>query len=467
MKMPHFRLLIGALALQLSCNTVPDKAADASIQLITTSADEKLLLAPATAAFAGPIMAAVKIVVDEKEQFQKIEGFGYSLTGGSAQVLSKMTAAKRQSLLQELFGKSPDALGLSYLRISIGASDLDASVFSYNDLPAGETDTALTRFSIEKDRAALIPVLKEILAISPDIRIMGSAWSPPLWMKDNGNSMGGHLLKKYYSTYAAYLVKYIKAYAAEGITIDAITLQNEPMHGGNNPSMLMTAPEQAELIRDHVGPALKAAALPTKILAWDHNANHPEYPIAVLNDSMARKFIYGSAFHLYEGDETALSAVKTAHPDKALYFTEQWTGSKGDFSGDFKWHMKHIVIGTARNWSSVVLEWNLASDSTWNPHTPGGCTECKGALTIDGDQVKRNVSYYVIAQVSKAVPPGSVRISSTEPAGLSTVAFKTPQGRTVLVVLNDSNESRQFAVVAGQKQFVHQIGAGSATTYSW
>lgn len=231
--------------------------------------------------------------------------------------------------------------------------------------------------------------------------------------------------------------------------------------------MLMTAEEQAELIRDHFGPAFAAAGLKTKIITWDHNGNHPEYPIAVLNDSAARKYVYGSAFHLYEGDETALSKVKTAHPDKALYFTEQWTGSKSDFAGDFKWHIKHIVIGTIRNWSSVVLEWNLANDSTFNPHTPGGCTECKGALTIDGDSVRRNVSYYIIGQASKMIPPGSVRIASSEPEGLSTVAFKTPQGKTVLLVLNESDKPREYSVISGKQQFVQKIGPGTAITSSW
>lgn len=466
MKKSVFLGLAAAAVSFLSCNLNPAEDTG-TVTVLTTSADGTKLLESSTTAFAGPTMAAVKVVVDDKQQFQTMEGFGYALTGGSAQVLYKMAPDKRKALLQELFDTTGTALGISYLRISIGASDLDASVFSYDDLPAGKTDTALASFSIDKDRSALIPVLKEILAIRPDLRIMGSPWSPPVWMKDNDSTKGGHLLKKYYGVYAAYFVRYIKAYAFEGITIDAVTLQNEPEHGGNNPSLLMTATEQAELIRDHVGPAFAAAGLKTRILAWDHNGNHPEYPITVLNDSAARKYVYGAAFHLYEGDETALSKVKTAHPDKALYFTEQWTGSKSDFAGDFKWHIKHIVIGTTRNWSSVVLEWNLASDSTWNPHTPGGCTECKGALTIDGDQVKRNVSYYIIGQASRMIPPGSVRISSTEPDGLSTVAFKTPQGKTVLLVLNEGDQPREFTVVSGDKQFIQKIGAGSAITCAW
>lgn len=467
MNTPLQRLLPVILIMSIGFTAFSCKETVPAVQQITTSADALRLLEPSTAVFAGTQTAPVKIEIDENQQFQSMEGFGYALTGGSAQVLYKMSADKRKALLQELFDTTGAALGISYLRISIGASDLDATVFSYDDLPEGKTDTALTSFSIEKDRTALIPVLKEILAIRPDIRIMGSPWSPPVWMKDNDSTKGGHLLKKYYSVYAAYFVRYIKAYAAEGIPIDAVTLQNEPMHGGNNPSMLMTATEQTELIRDHIGPAFAAAGLKTKILAWDHNGNHPEYPIAVLNDSMARKYVYGSAFHLYEGDETALSKVKTAHPDKALYFTEQWTGSKSDFAGDFKWHMKHIVIGTTRNWSSVVLEWNLASDSAFNPHTPGGCTECKGALTIDGDSVIRNVSYYIIGQASKLIPPGSVRISSTEPDGLSTVAFKTPQGKTVLLVLNESDQPKEYSVVSGKQQFVQKIGPGSAITSTW
>jgi glucosylceramidase len=188
----------------------------------------------------------------DAQTFQTVEGFGYSLTGGSAQVIMQLSADKRAALLQDLFGQTASSISVSYLRISIGASDLDASVFSYNDLPAGETDLNLTKFSLSPDRTQLIPLLKEILLINPNIKIMGSPWSAPVWMKDNKNTKGGSLLPQYYTTYAQYFVKYIQQMKDKGITIDAITPQNEPLHPGNNPSMYMTAHEQTNFIKNNL-----------------------------------------------------------------------------------------------------------------------------------------------------------------------------------------------------------------------
>lgn len=223
---------------------------------------------------------------------------------------------KRTQLIKEIFGQSEADLGVSYIRISIGASDLDPEVFSYCDLPKGETDSALTHFSLSKDTLHLIPILKEVLAINPSLKIMASPWSPPTWMKTNGISMGGHLLKKYYASYANYFIKYIKAMQAKGIKLHSITMQNEPEHGGNNPSLLMNAEEQTEFLRDYLGPQLKAAKINIEVVLYDHNADHPNYPIAILNDAKAKSFAAATAFHLYLGKEEALSEVHAAHPDK-------------------------------------------------------------------------------------------------------------------------------------------------------
>jgi glucosylceramidase len=231
-------------------------------------------------------------------------------------------------------------------------------------------------------------------------------------MKTNGISMGGHLLKKYYATYANYFIKYINAMQMHGINIKSITLQNEPEHGGNNPSLLMDAQEQTDFLANYIGPQFKASNIKTQVIIFDHNADHPNYPISVLNDTKAKSFATGTAFHLYLGNESALSEVHNAHPDKKIYFTEQWTGAKGEFSGDLMWHLEHIIVGTINNWSSAVIEWNLAADAKFNPHTPGGCTECKGAFTIQGDAVSRNVSYYIIGQASKYIPVGAQRVAS-------------------------------------------------------
>jgi glucosylceramidase len=407
------------------------------------------------------------IEVNEASTFQTVDGFGYTLTGGSAYLINNMAAADRSKLLNEMFGNSATSIGVSYLRLGLGASDLSPFVFSYNDLAVGQTDESLAKFSLAADTTDLIPVLKEILAINPNIKLMASPWSAPLWMKTNGSSIGGNLQAKYYSVYAQYFVKYLQAMKAKGIAIDAVTVQNEPQHGGNNPSMVMSANEQADFVKNHLGPSIKNAGLTTKIIIWDHNCDNPNYPISILNDAAAKAFIAGSAFHLYGGDITALSQVKQSHPDKDVYFTEQWTGKNGSFEGDLQWHLRNVIIGSMNNWAKVALEWNLANDPSYGPHTAGGCTECKGALTISGNTYVRNVAYYIIAQASKFVPAGSVRISSFGPGNLPSVAFKTPSGKKVLLVLNDATNNMNFSIKENGKWAVGQIPANTVATYVW
>jgi glucosylceramidase len=408
------------------------------------------------------------ITVDENIAFQTIDGFGYTLTGGSAEVINSLAASQKQALLQELFGSADNSIGVSYLRISIGASDLNQSPFTYDDMPSGQTDENLTNFSLAPDMTNVIPLLKEILAISPNIKILGSPWSAPVWMKDNNSFVGGSLQPQYYAAYAQYFVKYIQEMKADGITIDAITPQNEPLNPANNPSMYMTALQQADFIKNDLGPAFNKANIATKIIIYDHNCDKPEYPISVLNDAAARAFINGSAFHLYAGDISALSTVNSAYPDKALYFTEQYTASTGSFGGDLKWHLKNVIIGSMRNWSRNALEWNLANNGYFGPHTDGGCDVCKGAITIQSSSsFTRNVGYYIVAHISKFVPPGSVRISSSVTGNLNNVAFKTPAGKKVLMVENDGNTKSTFNIKFDNKWITTSLNAGSVGTYVW
>ncbi len=438
------------------------------VQVWTTSADQSNLLSSKGLAFAtGKDDRFSTITIDTTLALQPIEGFGFTMTGSSAMLLHQMGAAERAELLQTLFGKNDNSIGVSYLRLSIGASDLDAEVFSYNDLPAGQTDPDLSELSIAKDEEHLIPIIKEILAIDPNIKFMGSPWSPPTWMKTNGSSKGGNLKPEFYGVYAQYFVKYIQAYKSHGIDIEAITPQNEPHHPGNNPSMQMLSSQQAEFIKNHLGPAFQAAGIATKIIIWDHNCDEPNYPIEVLNDPAANAYVHGSAFHLYAGDASALSTLHDAHPDKALYFTEQWTGKNGTFDGDLQWHIKNVIIGTLRNWSRVALEWNLANDPNYGPHTPGGCTECKGALTINGNAVTKNVSYYIIGQASKFVLPGSVRLSSNLTGSLPNVAFQRPDGKKVLIVLNEGADAQSFNIQAGSRWITASLQGKTVETFVW
>ncbi|MCW3092560.1 MAG: glucosylceramidase [Ferruginibacter sp.] len=447
---------------------VPPVVGTNDVDFWLTKGDGSVLLAKQSTvlSFGAVANANSYIDVDSVQAFQTVDGFGYTLTGGSAYVINRMSASEKAALLTELFGNASNSIGISYLRISIGASDLNATVFSYDDVPAGQTDPTLANFTLAPDKADVIPLLKEILTINPAIKIMATPWSPPAWMKDNGSSKGGSLQTQYYDAYAKYFVKYIQQMKVEGITIDAVCPQNEPLNPDNNPSLLMTAPQQITFIKNNLGPAFQAAAITTKIIAYDHNCDRSDYPIAVLNDAAARAYIDGSAFHLYAGDITVLSSVHSLFPDKNVYFTEQYTSSTGGFGGDLKWHLKNVLIGSMRNYSKVALEWNLANDPSFGPHTPGGCTTCKGALTIGG-AVTRNVAYYIIAHAAKFVPAGSVRIGSNISGNLQNVAFKTPSGKKVLIVENDGAADETFNIRFNNKWTTTTLAAGAVGTYVW
>ena len=459
----------------LGCNRSPENGPDAGegtgimVEAWITSPQKGVLfekhdgkLEFLTAANTDPA-----IVVDTTERYQEIDGFGNCLTGGSAILLNDMTAEARGELLRELFSTDGAGIGISYLRISIGASDLSDRVFSYNDLPEGETDPLMERFSIEPEGEDLIPVLKEILAVNPAIKIMGSPWSAPLWMKSNNASVGGSLKREWFDAYARYFVKYIQAMKAEGIEIDAITIQNEPLYGGNNPSMVMTAEDQALFIKENLGPAFAAAGITTKIIIYDHNADRTDYPLAVLNDPAARQYIDGSAFHLYGGSIDDLTGVHEAWPSKNLYFTEQWVGGPGNMAEDIKWHVENLIIGATRNWCKNVLEWNLASDPSYDPHTEGGCDRCLGTVTLNGNSVKRNPAYYILAHAARHVRPGSVRVATNMPGGLPNVGFITPDGMKVLIVLNTTPSKRNFNVRFRGFTVPLTLDGGAVGTYFW
>jgi glucosylceramidase len=312
------------LVIFLSCSISAHTQVRTGIDQWITRPDKSALFShqPAPLLFGSAVTYPV-ITVNDKQTYQSVDGFGFALTGGSAMHIIRMSAESRAKLLRDLFATDGDNIGVSYLRVSIGSSDLNEHVFSYDDLPAGETDTAMQKFDLGPDRLDVIPVLKQILAINPAIKILGSPWSPPAWMKTNNDTRGGRLKHVYYSAYARYFVRYIQQMKEAGITIDAITVQNEPLHPGNNPSILITAPEEKDFVKNYLGPAFHAAAIKTKILIYDHNADRPDYPITILDDTAAAKYINGSAFHLYGGKIDALTDVHNAHTGKDIYFTEQ------------------------------------------------------------------------------------------------------------------------------------------------
>ena len=313
-------------------------------------------------------------------------------------------------------------------------------------------------------------------------------------MKTNNAVKKEFLKKEYYDVYARYFVKYIEAMKKEGIVIDAVTIQNEPLNANNTPSMPWYSKDAALFIKNNLGPAFKKAGINTKIILFDHNCDRPDYPLSILSDPEAAQYVDGSGFHLYAGDISALSIVHTARPDKNIYFTEQMTVEKPDAVllriAD---PVKRLIIGAPRNWSKNVILWNLAADSLNNPHTnDGGCPMCQGAVTIDGDNVGWNIAYYAVAHASKFVRPGSVRIASTAAGDavvnltrdeeqpdvmrstiisnadvLPNVAFKTPEGKIVLIVANDKGAMQRFSIQYKGMTAVAKLDAGAVATYVW
>jgi glucosylceramidase len=441
-----------------------------TVSLYLTSPDRSALLALQPPIAFTPVAASTQtITVTPTKTYQTIDGFGFALTGGSAQLIEHMDPARRDALLHNLFTNQGDGIGVSYLRLTIGSSDMNASVYSYDDLAPNTTDPTLAHFSLEPDKADVLPVLHQILAIDPKIKTLASPWSAPLWMKTNGAAKGGVLEPKYFAAYAAYLTKYIEGMKAEGIPIDTLTIQNEPLNENNTPSMLMLSPEQDVFIKDNLGPDFRRAGIKTGIVLYDHNLDHPLYPLSILQDPAAAQYVAGSGFHLYGGTVDAMTQVHNAFPNKNIYFTEQMVTDR-DPNGplNLSHPVAHVVIGATRNWAKVVLLWNLAADPNNGPHTPnGGCPVCTGAITIDGDTVTRNVAYYTIAQFSKFVPPGSVRIDSNTLDTLPNVAFRTPDGKKVLVVSNITDTPQTFDVRTGPKSFTSTFPPGNVGTYVW
>ena len=413
------------------------------------------------------------LVVDTSTTYQEIVGFGAALTESSAWLIqNRMSPAQRDSLLRELFSRR-EGLGLSFTRLAMGASDFALDHWSYDDVPAGQSDPTLARFSIERDRRAVLPVLKQALAINPQLKVMASPWSAPAWMKTTGSMIKGTLKPEAYGPFALYFRKFIEAYAAEGVPIFAITVQNEPhFEPGDYPGMRLEPPQRAAFLKNHLGPLFARSRIRTLILDWDHNWDEYDSPLAVLADSAAKKFVGGVAWHCYAGEVSAQSLVKYVHPDVDAYFTECSGGTwSPEFAQSLKWFAGTLVMGTTRHWARGVLLWNLALDEKNGPHA-GGCPTCRGVVTIDSatGRVTRNVEYYALGHASRFVRPGARRIASSSdfPLSVETVAFRNGDDRSMTVlVLNGAAHTQSFTVRVGERGFTYQLPAGAVATFHW
>jgi len=441
---------------------------------LTTGTGSKLLSREADVHFDSGIPPAtlLRIVVDEGTTYQEMVGFGAAITDASAWLIqNKLAPAQREALLQELFGRNP-GIGLSFTRLTMGASDFSLHQYSYDDMPPGQTDSSLAHFSIDSNRAYLLPVVQRALTINPQLKIMASPWSPPGWMKTTGSLIQGTLRPEAYGPLAEYFRRYIEAYSAEGVPIYAITVQNEPHYEPPTyPGMRLEPPARATFDGQYLGPLFARSGIGTLILDWDHNWDEYQSPLQVLADSAAPRYIAGVAWHCYGGDVSAQTLVHDAHSDKDVYFTECSGGEWApNFADNLKWFAQTLIIGATRGWAKGVLLWNLALDENHGPHT-GGCGDCRGVVTITSASgaVTRNVEYYALAHASRFVRPGARRIASTSgTAGLESVAFRnSDDGSKALIVVNTEVQDRAFTVLWGNQSFRYTLPAGAVVTFFW
>ena len=459
--------------------TTPAAAAAGSVQVWLTTGDQRKLLAAEPALPTGAAAEALEIEVDAAQRFQTMTGFGAAITDASAWLIQqRMNPAQREALLEELFSRKNGGLGFDLTRLTIGASDFSRSHYSFADLPPGQTDMALASFSIAPNRAEVLPALKAALAVNPRLQVMASPWSAPGWMKSSDSLIKGALKPEMYGVFSDYLIRYLQAYAAEGVNIFALTLQNEPhFEPADYPGMRLDPAARAAVIGQHLGPKLKQLGLKTQILDWDHNWDEPQSPLAVLADDRARPYVSGVAWHCYAGDVKAQSQVREAYPDKEVWFTE-CSGGEWDkqFDTRLSWLMQNLIIGSTRHWARGVLMWNLALDRSYGPHL-GGCKDCHGIVTIDaqtGAVVGRSVEYYAFGHASRFVRPGAQRIASgsagsnSDGGGLLSVAFRNADdGSIALLVHNSAAQARRFSVRQGSQRFAYELPARSVATFTW
>jgi glucosylceramidase len=464
-----------ALAVLFHCACLlaatPPSPSDISVDVFQSSADlkESLQQQPALTFGTSPASKVV-VTVDDSIHYQQMDGFGASLTDSSAWLIDhKLSPDQRSSLMEKLFDREK-GIGLSFLRQPMGASDFALNLYSYDDVPTGQQDFDLVHFSIDHDRTYIVPLLRKALSINPQLKIMATPWSPPGWMKTSGSMVKGTLLKSSYPVLADYFVKFVRAYAAEGIPIYAVTMQNEPHFSPKDyPGTVVKAKEQSKFIRDYLGPAFGKQQLTTKILVFDHNWDLIDYANTVLSDRKAPSFVAGTALHCYGGEVAAQSQLHARFPDKDIWETE-CSGGEWQHGNLLKAQLQ-LVIGATRNWAKSVVLWNLALDQNHGPYL-GGCRTCRGVVTIDTSTspstVSTTVDYIALGHASKFVLPGAMRIDSNSASStLENVAFRNPDGSIVVIVLNGGSIALPFTLKWAGQTLPYELEAGSAATFRW
>jgi len=459
--------------------TLPSSASPVTV-VLSNDTQTELMAAQPNVNFSTSTAAAGTntIVVDAAQQYQSMDGFGAAFTDSAAYLLYTVAQpGELTTTMSDLFTWSGKGIGLSFMRIPMGASDIARSVYSFDDLSAGKTDFTLASFSIAHDQAYILPIIKQAKTLNPQMKLMANPWSPPGWMKDSGTMMGGNLLlgTANETAFANYFVKYIQAYQAAGLPIDYISIQNEPLNNTTSyPSMYMADSTELAVLQGYVLPALANANLSTKVFVYDHNWDTPSYPEYVLQALTAQQLtqVAGTAWHGYEGTPGAQQTVQNLYPAQGTWQTEHSGGTwvTDQFSTDFL-EITQVLRNSAKSYVkwSLALNENLGPNLSQNVSGLGGCTTCTPLVTVNSTTgaITKDIEFYTLGHYSKYVLPGAVRIYSSNTPSIATVAFQNPDGSTALVAFNSTTSSQAFQVQWGTQSFSYTLPALAAATFTW
>lgn len=478
------RLLLAALLTTAGITTLATPAAHAAGEPVTawlTTTDDSAGrhvvrgLEPQTpfAFSAGAGGGGENITVDENTRYQTFTGGGASFTDTAAWLMNNsgaLSQATRDATMRKLFSPT-DGIGLSFLRNPMGASDLARSGYTYDDVPAGQTDPSLAKFSLAHDLADVIPLTRQARQLNPDLTVMASPWTAPAWMKDSGSLNGGWLKAEDYGAYASYFVKYLQGYRDQGVPVSYVTAQNEPTCCSGYPSMSWNASGLAYFTKSELLPRLQQAGLSTKVLAHDWNWDtYDSYAAQTVDDAAVRSHpnFGGIAWHGYGGDVGKQTAVHNQYPALDAFATEH---SGGTWIADQQREDLSDIINYTRNWAKSVTKWSLAVDQNMGPHN-GGCGTCTGLITVhNGDgrsgSVDYTVEYYDMGHLTKFVRPGAQRIASTASSAVPNVAWRNPDGSKALIAYNGATSAKQVTINWGAQHATYTLPARTSATFTW
>ncbi|MDQ0949441.1 glucosylceramidase [Streptomyces phaeochromogenes] len=478
------RLLLAGLLTTAGLTAVgatPAQAAGEQVTAWLTTTDDtggrhvvRGLQAQAPFAFqAGSGGSGENISVDENTRYQSFSGGGASFTDTAAWLMDgsgALTQATRDATMRKLFSPT-EGIGLSLLRNPMGGSDLARFGYTYDDMPAGQTDPDLSEFSIAHDLQDVLPLTRQARQLNPSLTLMASPWTAPAWMKDNGQLNGGWLKAENYGAYADYFVKYLQAWRDQGVPVDYVTAQNEPTCCSGYPSMSWNGSGLAYFTKSELLPGLQGAGLSTKVLAHDWNWDtYDAYAAQTVDDAAVRSHpnFGGIAWHGYGGDVAKQTTVHNQYPQLDAFGTEH---SGGTWIANQQREDMLNIIDYTRNWAKSVTKWSLAVDQNRGPHN-GGCGTCDGLITVhNGDsrhgQVDYTVEYYTMGHLTKFVRPGAQRIASTASSSVPNVAWRNTDGSKALIAYNDASAAKTVTINWGSQHATYSLPGKTSATFTW